>query len=150
MHYKGALTRCNIMKKYEFFDHTADMGLRIYGPSLAGLFENAGCALFDVLTDTGRVQPRQTQRFELRRDNVEELLVEWLGSLLYEFDAGGLLFSRFTVEHIDGLSLAASAHGEPFQPGCHELKTAVKAVTYHGLSIRQENGLWQATVVIDI
>ncbi|MCX5900800.1 MAG: archease, partial [Proteobacteria bacterium] len=67
------------MKKYELFDHTADMGLRVYGPSLAGLFENAGFALFDVLTDTARVKPRQTRRFELRRDNVEELLVEWLG-----------------------------------------------------------------------
>ena len=138
------------MKKYEFFDHTADMGLRIYGSSLAGLFENAGCALFDVLTDTGRVKPRQTRRFELRRDNVEELLVEWLGSLLYEFDTRGLLFSEFSIEHIDSLSLAASAHGEHFQPSCHELKTAVKAVTYHGLSIRQKNGLWQATVVIDV
>jgi SHS2 domain-containing protein len=138
------------MKKYEFFDHTADMGLRIYGPSLAGLFENAGCALFDVLTDTGLVQPRQRRRFRLQRENEEELLVEWLGCLLYEFDARGLLFSRFTVEQIDGLSLAASAYGEPFQQCCHELKTAVKAVTYHGLSIRQENGLWQATVVIDV
>ena len=138
------------MKKYELFDHTADMGLRVYGPSLAGLFENAGFALFDVLTDTARVKPRQTRRFELRRDNVEELLVEWLGSLLYEFDAGRLLFSRFSVEHIDGLWLAASARGEQFSPGCHEIKTRLKAVTYHGLSIRQENGLWQATVVMDV
>ncbi|MBN2105801.1 MAG: archease [Deltaproteobacteria bacterium] len=138
------------MKKYEYFDHTADMGLRIYGPSLAGLFENAGCALFDVLTDTGRVKPLQRRRFRLQRDTVEELLVEWLGCLLYDFDARRILFSRFTVETIDGLSLAASAYGEKFQPGCHELKTAVKAVTYHGLSIRQEKGLWQATVVLDV
>jgi SHS2 domain-containing protein len=138
------------MKKYEFFDHTADLGLRIYGESLAALFENAGFALFDVLTGTARVAPRQTRRFTLQRDNAEELLVEWLGSLLYEFDTAGLLFSRFSVEHIDGRSLAASACGEPFQPGLHELKTAVKAVTYHGLSIRQEKGLWQATVVFDV
>ena len=138
------------MKKYDFFDHTADMGLRVYGRSLAGLFENAGFALFDVLTDTVSVKPRQTQSFNLRRDNMEELLVEWLGSLLYAFDAGGLLFSRFSVEHIDALSIDATASGEPFEQGRHELKRAVKAVTYYGLSIRQENGLWLATVVIDI
>ena len=138
------------MKKYDFFDHTADLGLRVYGSSLAELFENAGFALFDVLTGTARVKPRQTLRFRLRRDNVEELLVEWLGSLLYEFDTAGLLLSRFSVEHIDGWSLAASAGGEPFQAGVHELKTAVKAVTYHGLSIRHDNGLWLATVVIDV
>ena len=57
------------MKKYEFFDHTADLGLRVYGSSLAELFTNAGFALFDVLTDTARVAPRQTQSFRLRRDN---------------------------------------------------------------------------------
>jgi len=140
----------NNMKKYEFFDHTADLGLRVYGSSLAELFENAGFALFDVLTDMARVKTRQTLSFRLRRDNVEELLVEWLGSLLYEFDTAGLLLSRFSVEHIDGLALAATACGEPYQSGVHELKTAVKAVTYHGLAIRQENGLWQATVVIDV
>ena len=138
------------MKKYDFFDHTADMGLLVYGKSLAGLFENAGFALFDVLTDTARVKPRQTRRFDLRRDNVEELLVEWLGSLLYAFDAQGLLFSEFSVEHVDSFSLAASAHGEKFLTGCHEIKTSLKAVTYHGLSIKEENGLWQATVVIDV
>ena len=138
------------MKKYDFFDHTSDLGLRVYGSSLAELFENAGFALFDVLTDMARVKPRQTLSFRLQRDNMEELLVEWLGSLLYEFDAGRLLFSRFSVEHIDGLWLAASARGEQFSPGCHEIKTRLKAVTYHGLSIRRENGLWQATVVIDV
>ena len=138
------------MKKYEFFDHTADLGLRVYGSSLAELFENAGFALFDVLTDMARVKPRQTLSFRLQRDNMEELLVEWLGSLLYEFDTGRLLFSQFSVEHIDGLWLAASARGEQFSPGCHEIKTRLKAVTYHGLSIRRENGLWQATVVIDV
>ncbi len=138
------------MKKYECFDHTADLGLRIYGTSLAGLFENAGFALFDVLTDTARVKPRETRSFHLRRDNTEELLVEWLGSLLYEFDAAGLLLGRFSIDQIDGRSLAASASGEAYQPGVHELRTAVKAVTYHRLAIRQEAGLWQATVVIDV
>lgn len=138
------------MKKYEFFDHTADLGLRVYGSSLAGLFENAGFALFDVLTDVSRVEPRQNLRFNLQRDNAEELLVEWLGGLLYEFDAGGLLLSRFSVEGIDGQALEAAAGGEPFQPGRHELKTAVKAVTYHGLSVRREGGLWLATVVLDV
>ena len=36
------------MKKYEFFDHTADMGLRISGSSLAELFENAGLLKKDL------------------------------------------------------------------------------------------------------
>lgn len=138
------------MKKYEFFDHTADLGLRVYGASLANLFENAGLALFEVLTDTARVKPRETRSFRLWRNNAEELLVEWLGSLIYEFDAGGLLLSRFSVEQIDGRSLVASACGELYQPDLHELKTAVKAVTYHHLAIRQERDRWQATVVMDV
>lgn len=138
------------MKKYDFFDHTADLGLRIYGASLGGLFENAGFALFDVLADLSRVEPRRCLRFSLQRGNAEELLAEWLGGLLYEFDAKGLLLSRFSIERIDGRSLEAAAGGEPFRPGRHELRTAVKAVTYHGLSVRRQGGLWLATVVLDV
>ncbi len=138
------------MKKYEFFDHTADVGLRVYGQSLPALFENAGFALFEVLTDTARVMPRQTESFSLQRDTTEELLVEWLGGLLYRFDTSGLLFSRFRVHALHGPSLSASAGGEPFEPAAHELRTAVKAVTYHGLAITRRGDLWQATVILDV
>jgi len=138
------------MKKYELIDHTADIGLRIFGQDLSDLFQNAGYALFDIITDISKVSPRQKRRFSLQRDCMEELLVEWLGRLLYVFDTEQLLFSSFQVFEISDTRLEAEAAGELYNKDIHPVKTEVKAVTYHNLNITEVNGVWQATTVLDI
>ena len=138
------------MKKYQQTDHTADLGLKIFGNSLPDLFANAGYALCDTLTDTSKVSPATKQVFRLQRDTTEELLVEWMGALLYTFETEGLLFKRFNITSINKNSLSAEAEGEFFNSAVHTIKNGVKAVTYHKLKIEEKNGLWQAEVVLDI
>ena len=132
------------MKKYEQTDHTADIGLKIFGNSLLDLFANAGYALCDSLTDISKVIPATKQTFCLQRDSTEELLVEWMGDLLYTFETEGLLFSRFNIIAIDKNSLSAEAEGEFFNSALHTIKNGVNAVTYHKLKIEEKNGLWLA------
>ena len=138
------------MKRYEFFDHTADIGIHLFGRSLPELFENAGFALFDIITDIASVREQEMRRFTLQRDSLDELLVEWLGSLLFISATELFLFRRFHVSQIDGESLQAEAWGEFLQEDVHTIKTEVKAITYHNLNVYQEQGLWHATVVLDI
>jgi SHS2 domain-containing protein len=138
------------MKRYEFFDHTADIGIHVFGRSLPELFENAGFALFDIITDIEAVREREKRSFALQRDTVDELLVEWLGRLLFMSVTELFLFRRFHVLQIDEESLQAEAWGEPLQDAVHTIKTEVKAVTYHTLKVYQEQGRWHATVVLDI
>ena len=38
--------------KFDFFDVTADVGLRAYGGSLNESFQNAALAMFEVMIDT--------------------------------------------------------------------------------------------------
>ena len=138
------------MKRYEFFDHTADVGIRVFGNSLAELFENAGFALFDIITDIKQVREHEMRCITISRDGVDELLVEWLNSLLYIHATELLLCNKFHVQEIAQQSLTGEAWGEIFQDHRHVIKTEVKAVTYHGLSVYEENGLWKATVVLDV
>ncbi len=138
------------MKKYEQTDHTADIGLMIFGNSLPDLFVNAGYALCDTLTDISKVSPTTKQTFLLQRETTEELLVEWMGNLLYTFETEDLLFSRFNIISINKNSLSAEAEGEFFNSAVHTIKNEVKAVTYHKLKIEEKSGLWQAEVVLDI
>jgi SHS2 domain-containing protein len=138
------------VKRYEFFDHTADIGIRVFGNSLAELFENAGFALFDIITDIKQVSEREMRCITISRDGVDELLVEWLNSLLYIHATELLLCNKFHVQEIAQQSLTGEAWGEIFQDHRHVIKTEVKAVTYHGLSVYEENGLWKATVVLDV
>ena len=39
------------MKKYEYFDVTADIGFKAYGNDLNEAFENAGLAIFNIISD---------------------------------------------------------------------------------------------------
>jgi SHS2 domain-containing protein len=137
------------MQRYEFFDHTADIGIHVFGRSLPELFENAGFALFDIITDIKTIRERDKRSFALQRDTVDELLVEWLGRLLFINATELFLFRRFHVVQIDEKSLQAEAFGEPLQDAVHTIKAEVKAVTYHNLKVYEEQGLWHATVVLD-
>ncbi len=138
------------MNRYKLIDHTADIELCIFGNCLSDLFQNAGYALFDVITDIADVSHRKKRRFKLERDPVEELLVEWMNSLLYIFDTEQLLFSSFNVISIGNNELIAEAHGEFYNESLHIIKTGIKAVTYHNLKISGQNRVLEACVVLDI
>ena len=138
------------MKRYEFFNHTADVGIRIFGSNLAELFENAGFALFDIITDIAQVREREMRCITVTRDSVDELLVEWLSQLLYLNATELLLCHKFHIREIAPQRLIGEAWGEIFQEDRHRIKTEIKAVTYHELRVYQDNGLWRATVVLDV
>jgi SHS2 domain-containing protein len=138
------------VKRYEFFNHTSDIGIRIFGNSLAALFENAGFALFDIITDIAKVCEHEMHCITISRDSIDELLVEWLSSLLYLNATELFLGKKFHVREIAQQSLTGEAWGEIYQDHRHVIKTEVKAVTYHGLKVYQDEGLWKATVVLDV
>src|SRR5262245_26951765 len=98
---------------YETFDHTADLGLRIRADNLEELFVEAAKALFaTIVEDLDSVAPSRELEIQLAGDDREMLLFDWLRLLLYHFDGGHLLLSRFEV-HIDDAGLKGRAWGEP-------------------------------------
>jgi SHS2 domain-containing protein len=135
---------------YEFFEHTADLGLRIRAPDLDALFAEAAQALFAaIVEDLAAVQPLQHVEVRLSGSDREFLLFDWLKELLYLFDAEHLLFSRFEV-HVRDDGFIATAWGEPLDRARHELAHEVKAITYHGLRVEQTPDRWLAEVIVDI
>jgi SHS2 domain-containing protein len=138
------------MKRFEVLDHTADIGLAIYGENLKALFENAGEAFFHLITDLKKVRRRVERRIEIGGESLDRLLVDWLSELLYLHDVENLLFKGFKVESVGDDGLRAIVKGEPFQEGVHVIKTEVKAVTYHQLEVRQERKGWRARVILDL
>ena len=138
------------MKRFDFLDHTADIGLVVYGEDLKRLFENAGEAFFTVITDLEKVRKRIERKIEIGKESLERLMVDWLNELLYLHEVEDLLFSHFEVESVGEDGLKARVKGEPFEEGRHPIKTGVKAVTYHQIQVKQENGLWRAQVILDL
>ncbi len=134
------------------FDHTADIGLRIYAADLADLFRTAAEALFDVIvTNRDRVEPLKTDQFHLTADSTDALLLDWLNELIFRFETGHVVFGRFDVSvDPDGCSLTARVHGEPIDPQRHVLDHEVKAATHHGIQVVQGQDGWAAELILDI
>ncbi len=138
------------MKRFEILNHTADIGIIVYGKDLKSLFENAGKAFFHLIIDLRKVKLREERKISIEGESLDRLIVDWLSELLYLHDVENLLFKEFKVESIGEGGLKAIAKGEPFQEGVHAIKTEVKAVTYHQIQVQQENGYWRARVILDL
>jgi SHS2 domain-containing protein len=138
------------MNRYETFDHTADLGIRIFGRTYEEVMTNAAYALFDLLTDLDRVQETLSCAIHVEAAEREELLIRWLNELLFLCESQGYLFKRFHFSHLDQTSLKAVAHGEIFESSRHEFKTEIKAVTYHQVAIRENDGAWEGRVIFDL
>ncbi len=140
--------------KFEFKEHTADVLIVAYGSSLEELFENAAQAVFEVMTDTSRIEPRVEKRIEEMGFDLENLLYRWLEDLLVYYDAENMVFGKFKVYNIDRRGedyvLSASAWGEEFDEKKHERRTIVKAITYAQMKIEKEGNTWKASFVVDI
>jgi SHS2 domain-containing protein len=135
---------------YETFDHTADLGLRIWATDLNTLFAEAARALFSTLVENpDAVAPNQRLDVTIAGTDREYLLFDWLKELLYRFEVEHLLLTRFWV-NVGADGLQGSAWGEPFDPERHELAHEVKAITYHGLRVEQTPDGWLAEVIVDI
>jgi len=138
------------MKRFEVLDHTADIGLVVYGEDLKALFENAGKAFFHLITDLRKVRRRIERQIDIGGESLDRLMVDWLSQLLYLHDVENLLFKGFKVESVGKDGLKAVVKGEPFRDGIHVIKTEVKAVTYHRIEVGQKNGHWRAQIIFDL
>ncbi|MSR51990.1 MAG: archease [Gemmataceae bacterium] len=135
---------------YEFFDHTADLGLRVRSLNLNDLFADAATALFAAIVDgLDSVRHEREMELEIVGTDREYLLFDWLRELLYRFEVDHLLLSKFQVE-VSDFGLRARAWGEPIDPGRHVLSHEVKAITYHTLRVECIGNEWIAEVIVDI
>jgi SHS2 domain-containing protein len=123
------------MKKYELIEHTADMGLAAYGKDLPGAFANAAYGMFSIIADLESVKEVEQRQVEIKEDDAESLLFEWLNSLLYFFDVETLIFKRFDIIEFGEGWLRAICYGEKYDASRHRLKTGIKSATYHMLEV---------------
>ncbi len=141
------------MREWEHYEHTADIGIRGYGSTLEEAFEAVTLALFDVMVDVRKVEPKECMEVGAEGEDLMALLYSFLEELLVLHDVEGLVFGDVRVEiekSRDGYKIKARACGEPLSEK-HRAKEEVKAITYHEMEIKQlPDGRWMAQLVPDI
>jgi SHS2 domain-containing protein len=141
------------MVRYEYLDHTGDLGLRAYGETPAALFTNAAMGLLETVADLDTIEAVIQIEIEVSADSVENLLVAWLGELIFRHEVDEVLFRQVEIQEISESpsTLSAVVYGEPMGFTKHVVYTEIKSVTYHQLLVEQNpDGSWVAQVIFDL
>ncbi len=127
---------------FRFHEHTADITIECWAPTLEAAFEEAARATFEVIMDTSTVLPSQTTEITAEGFDLQELLVEWIGKLISLIDIDESFYSKFEIDEIskgpDGFVLEGRALGEAIDFDKHLTRTEVKAMTYADMNIDQQ------------
>ncbi len=137
------------MKKTELIEHTADIGIKVYGKTLAELFSNAAAGMFSLITDPEKVGSGEKFKVNIKGRTREDLLVNWLGELLYRFSVEKIIPSEYNISQVNDTRLKADVFGEKYDKKKHILEREVKAATYYQLKI-EEKPDWNARIIFDI
>lgn len=134
------------MPPFEEIDHTADWSFRVSASSREELFTEAAEAIYKL----GGMQPgpavEESKTIRLQGDDPEGLFVLWLNELLFLLDHDHLALKNIRIERLEGNELQASGRAVE----AIAVEKYIKAATYSGLRITEANGIWQATVVVDV
>ncbi len=139
---------------HRFLEHMSDVYAEAWGPTLEEAYRQAALALYETLTQPGKVEPRLEKRVEARGEDLQELLYDWLEKLIILFDTEGFLARDVEVEevgkHEGGWRLKATLRGEPYTPGKHPSGTHVKGVTYHLMEVKEQGEAKTLRFILDI
>ena len=138
------------MHRYKLFDHTADLGVEIYGKTVNELFANAAFSVFDIITELKHVTPTMERQVVVEGEGWEDLLVNYLREILYLFNGEGLLLKEYSILKIGARRLEVMVKGERFDPAKHRINTEIKAVTYHQATVRETPDGWVGRVIFDV
>jgi SHS2 domain-containing protein len=140
------------MEKYRILPHTSDGKFRAYGRTLEEAFANAALAMASLMWDWRKVEPRLSHAVRVGGRDREQLLVKFLGEIVYLLDTRRFLLS--SVEHLKiredagGWTLEAELRGDTLSER-HEIHGNVKAVTYSDMKIEEYDG-FVVQVVVDM
>ena len=136
--------------RFELFDHTADVGIRVFAPSMAGLIAPAGEGLYTVIGELTPGGERSGLRLEHTGDEPAVLLRDYLAELLFLFEDERRIVVSTDVHVFDEGRLVVEAQLAAVDETVSSYEREVKAITYHALEIAKLRDGFQATIIVDI
>ena len=139
------------MEDFEYIEHTADVGIRVFGKDLEKLFENAARATFSLITEHEPGEDKEREA-NLEGQTLEDLLLNWLNELISVFFTYKFLPASYNINIEAGNpnKLEAKLKGTEYDPYSKEIKLEIKAATYHNLRIEKTQQGYKTEIIFDV
>ena len=147
----------DVGKTYRFLEEIAlaDVGFVATGDSVSELFVAAASAVIEAMVNPVSVGTNWTREVRLSQEQVDDLLFDWLNTIVFLKDAEAVVFRdvHALVSYDSDANLwhlSATLIGDHIDANRQELRTDVKAVTKHLYEVKEKEGTWSAHVVVDV
>ncbi len=138
----------NKKSNFKFLEHTADIKFQAFGKSVEDVFKNSALAMFNSMYD-GKVNDKKSFKINVKGNDFEGLLYNFLEELLFLFDSENFFISKVkNIKITKDFKLKAEFLGDNAEN--YGIHLDIKAVTYHEMFVKQENKKWIAQVVLDV
>jgi SHS2 domain-containing protein len=131
---------------YRILEHTADVGIEATAPDIPTLFSEAVRATAAVILDADPPAEGDEAPVAVEADDIETLLAELLSEALWRFESEGALPVAADLE----VSQTTAAGRFRVIRDVNVGGPAIKAVTYHQLSVERVGDGWRARVYFDV
>lgn len=146
--YPAGRPRLRVQRGYEFFEHTADVGIRAWGPDLSDAFAAAAEGLVASMVDVSAARAVGEARLEVEAGSLERLLFQFLDEVLFHVQTRLWVVTRADVQLEGATRLVATLRGESYDAARHGHVHEIKAITFHGLEVSPDPPV--VRVVVDI
>ena len=135
---------------YKFLEHTADVKFRVESPTLEEMFSSAADALNETIRGDIKISEQEEKDFEVDGKDLDGLLYNFLEEFLFLLDAKDFLTAKIKSLNIDleNKKINCVVIGDKAED--YKFTNDVKAVTYHGMFVKEEDGKFICEVVLDV
>jgi SHS2 domain-containing protein len=136
---------------FQLLEHPSDIGILARGTSREDALVEASNGLVTILVNPQNFRPLEERYLKANGRDHAAQVVNWLNEILFFFDTEGMVFVEFQIDSWTPDEVAGRALGERFDIDRHELRTAVKAATYHQFEGGPTaEGGWELQVFVDV
>lgn len=135
-------------KEYRYIDHTADLGIEVWGKNISALLINIGRAIFETQIQ-GKTIAHKERYITLHSESSEDLFIDWCRELLFNFSVHGFIPVDYEVL-VKDFSLRAHLRGDIYEAKRHRVKLEIKNPTYHNFVIEKEKKGLRARIIFDV
>lgn len=142
---------------YTIVDHTADIGIKVWGKTLRALFIEAAKDMVSLVINAERVFVTTNESVYIEAENYEELLFHWLKEILFVMNHKGMVFKQFHIEmdnfsesNINMYFIKGLLGGEPVDIKRHEICREIKAITRHDFYLKKRGPWWETNILFDV
>jgi len=136
------------VKIFEFLEHTADMGVRVWGQNRIKILEHAAQGLYAIALSCQPQGATEKSSFQFKADTNHELLIHFLEELLYLLYTRNLAATQFQIEFVSETNVWVEGDFARIRP--HDFALEIKSPTYHKLKFEKQQDGWIAEIYFDL